>query len=177
MDLDTVKQIYVVITTENPSRIILDLEKSTQKSPPFSIFSTSLVSSYLLHRITKKYRAVFIPEKDIDSELYFDFHRQQLAENKICAYCGTISSVLEKEHVLPKSLGFHMNKKNKVLSCPDCNRQKNNRCLGQWIFEESRNPETSKEKWIKWYQNISTLIERSGKFLNVRITDEWKTYF
>jgi hypothetical protein len=173
MDFENVKKIYVVIATENPSRIILDLEKSSVKTPPLSI---SASSPYLLHRITKKFRAVFIPEMDIDSELYFDFHRQQLAENKICAYCGVISPILEKEHVLPKSLGFHMNKKNKVLSCQECNRQKNNRGLGQWIFEERFNPETSKEKWTKWYQNISTLIERSGKFLNILIVTEWNMY-
>lgn len=186
-----VKVLYS-ICSNTPIRIILDLDKSMMKHPPsfIEIENVSLTSkdesdenyfvdgTFLLHRITKKKRAVFIPESDIKSELYFDFYRQHLAESRTCAYCGiSPASVLEKEHILPKSYGFAMSKKNKVLACALCNRIKDNRCLGRWMFEEQSNPSISHDQWLNWFTWISNLIHHSGKFLNPIITQEWFSYF
>jgi hypothetical protein len=189
MFFDNVKTLYA-ICTNSPIRIVLDLEKSFVKKPPAKIFIEKVSASpeedyenyfvdktFYLHRITKKQRAVFIPGKDIDSELYFDFYRQHLAESKICAYCGITGAVLEKEHILPKSHGFHMNKKNKVLACALCNRIKDDRCLGKWMVDEMHNPSISNEQWNNWFSWISNLIQYSGKFLNPAILQEWYSYF
>jgi len=70
-----------------------------------------------------------------------------------------------------------MNKKNKALACATCNRIKDNRCLGRWMFEERLNPETSEEQWMNWFSWISNLIIHSGNFLNPMILHEWHSYF
>jgi len=159
---------------KNPPNIIEIEDDKLDETVPEKYF---VDSTFLLHRITKKSRAVFIPASDIKSELYFDFYRQHLAETRTCAYCGIVATCLEKEHILPKSYGYAMNKKNKALACATCNRIKDNRCLGRWMFEERLNPETSEEQWMNWFSWISNLIIHSGNFLNPMILHEWHSYF
>lgn len=52
-----------------------------------------------------------------------------------CQYCGGKSgdSVLEWEHIHPKSRGGSDRVKNAILSCSSCNRDKDNQTLEEWI--------------------------------------------
>lgn len=181
MLFDHVKVLFFVCM-DNKKRIILDLSKSYMKCPPDKIeYNNDLeekkdtMITYCIHRITKKSKVVYIsiPSK----ECYFDFYRHYLLEGKICAYCGKTECVLEKEHIIPKSCGFHMTRENKVLACAQCNRQKDNRCLGKWMFDEMNDGRVSKDEWLNKYCWISTLVARSGTFLNPLILDEWYFYF
>jgi hypothetical protein len=170
------------VCSNNPKRILLDLERSIVKDPPTTIMDVDAMmipekkENFILLRITKKHKAVFVPESVIKSEVYFDFYRQNLAEKKICAYCGECA-FLTKEHILPKSFGYTMNKKNKVMVCASCNRRKDNRCLGQWLMDEIGNPFISKRQWIVWFENVNRLIACSKDFLHPDIMFEWYSFF
>lgn len=52
-----------------------------------------------------------------------------------CQYCGGESgdSVLEWEHIIPKSRGGSDSVKNATLACQSCNQEKNNRTPAEWL--------------------------------------------
>lgn len=52
-----------------------------------------------------------------------------------CQYCGGVSgdSVLEWEHIRPKSRGGSNSVKNATLSCRTCNKAKDRRTLKEWV--------------------------------------------
>jgi endonuclease I len=49
-----------------------------------------------------------------------------------CAYCGTFSDSLERDHVVPLSDGGGTTLQNIVPACMPCNRSKGNKSLSQW---------------------------------------------
>lgn len=54
-----------------------------------------------------------------------------------CFHCGKEGGKLECDHLYPVSLGGTSEDDNLVASCKECNRDKSNKTLGQWLGKES----------------------------------------
>ena len=59
-----------------------------------------------------------------------------------CAYCGSTNVPLEIDHVVPRSKGGTDRVSNLVIACKDCNREKGNRDVREFLAGK---PETLKE--------------------------------
>lgn len=61
--------------------------------------------------------------------------REYLLEKfgRTCAYCGAEETPLEVEHIHPKSKGGSNRISNLTISCHDCNKEKDNLTLDEWV--------------------------------------------
>ncbi len=69
-----------------------------------------------------------------------------------CAYCGD-GGRLEKEHIIPVSMGGGFTKKNIIPSCPACNQSKLNRPLDKWYKYSFHYTEQRLSKIVEWIYN------------------------
>jgi hypothetical protein len=74
-----------------------------------------------------------------------------------CAYCGAENVPLEIEHVVPKSKGGSNRVSNLTLSCRDCNEQKDNRPVQEFLAGK---PEALKKilSGLKWPLNDAAAV-------------------
>lgn len=79
-----------------------------------------------------------------------------------CVYCGVTDVPLELDHVNPKSRGGSDRAGNLVISCVDCNQEKGNQPVEEFVDNEK------KLKWIKQRQGES--LKDAGVMNSIR----WK---
>jgi 5-methylcytosine-specific restriction endonuclease McrA len=65
-----------------------------------------------------------------------------------------------KDHIVPKSKGGILSKKNKVFACRKCNRNKGDLTLQEWLDKLNSLPRTKKNEkmWLKKAKIIPILI-------------------
>lgn len=86
------------------------------------------------------------------------------ADKGYCYYCKeqyTPQNKITRDHLFPKQLGGKLSKRNKVMSCKECNQEKGNKTLIQ--FQEHLQLKVEKEpKESKWHTVLRTVTYMIG---------------
>lgn len=92
----------------------------------------------------------------------------------ICKYCGKKpgETILEVDHIIPRSKGGTDEIENLLTSCFDCNRGKGKRMLNELTAEMQKNAELLKEKkeqleaFYKYQKDIGKIIDKPVSILS-----------
>lgn len=100
-------------------------------------------------------RADFTIEQWINCKEYF---------NGSCAYCGTKTSKLQQDHVIPKSKGGEYTASNIICVCSKCNGNKKDKVFKEWYREQPFYSEDREKLIIDYLENVG--FKPSAKDLN-----------
>lgn len=102
--------------------------------------------------------------------------REYLLEkfNRQCAYCEKKDVPLEIEHIYPKSRGGTNRVSNLTIACRECNKEKNNYLLDEWIEILNKKKSNRNQLIIKNINKLLPQLKKTLKDAAILNATRWK---
>jgi 5-methylcytosine-specific restriction endonuclease McrA len=151
------------LAPSNLSRIdnIINLVHKLQKLVPLTHisvedvrFDTQLMNNPDIQG--KEYQQGTLFETEVKEYLLVLYHHQ-------CAYCGGLSNdtILQKEHIVPRSKNGSNRISNLALACYTCNQEKDNLLPEKWLKQLSKSQSKINQERFKRFSKIAKGIKPS----------------
>lgn len=102
--------------------------------------------------------------------------REYLLEkfNRQCAYCEKKDVSLEIEHIHPKSRGGSNRVSNLTIACRECNKEKNNYLLDEWIDILNKKKSNRNQLVVKNINKLLPQLKKTLKDVAILNATRWK---